>query len=252
MTYPSLRRVADVRLARWLASGMTAWVALAASEACDARVVLGASSAYSQLIQLDLTRTTALPGGGTTESHQVFSSGPLPTSAGVAPDPYDTFSSVASTSVSFDFFSSLAGGRFLDASTGRLLSNAYSYVDGAAGDRAAFSLSDAYEAAFAFLGNLIAFDADTVSVGAGVTGDYGSLLSGGVTVLRNAEIELIGTGRHALPSGPEADTHVDLFDLWGFVGVSLVLNEQLHYGDGVGTMGIGVKVDTTLLKEAIR
>lgn len=66
---------------RWLAIVTAGLVALTASAASNARVVLGTSSAYSQMIHLDLTQTTALPGSGTSVTHQIFSSGPIPSSA---------------------------------------------------------------------------------------------------------------------------------------------------------------------------
>ena len=241
MRYRTRRCVAISRRVRWLAAVMAGLVALATSVACHARVILGASSAYSQAIHLDLTQTTALPGGGTTVTHQIFSSGPIPSSSGVAPDRFDTTNSEPSTSVSFDFATSLAGGRFLDASTGRLLANANADVDGASGERSAFSLTYAYGAAFAFfMGNFISFSADSVSVGAGAVGDFGSLLSNGVTILRNAEIDLFPLAKRALPSGPEANTAVDLFDLYGLTGITMVLNEHLRYGDGITSTGVAV------------
>ncbi len=240
MMYRTMRCVAEACRVRWLAAVMAGLVALTTSVACNARVVLGASSAYSQMIHLDLTQTTALPGGGTTVTHQIFSSGPLPRSAGVAPDPYDTTSIVPSTSVSFDFATTLAGGRFLDATTGLLLANAKADADGASGDRSASSFTYAYGAAFAFLGNFIRFSADTVVVGAIAVGDFGSLLSNGGTDLYGAEIELLGFAKQALPRGPEANTHVDLFDMYGLTGVTMVLNEHLRYGDGITSTGVAV------------
>ena len=224
---------------RWIAGIAIGLLALAMPLAGDARVVSSTSSSYGAMIGLDLVRSMLLPGGDRGVTHQLVSSGPLPHAFGTAPPAYEVSASLPSTSLSVDFATTLAAGRFLDVGTGELRALAHGR-DGVDGGDFSQSAGTAFALRLAFFTDHLVLNADLVSSGATAGGDFGALYTGGVTLLRGGHIDPIpGFGRN-LPRDPAMNTAVDLFGRFGLEGVSLVLNEQIVYGDGVSMAGISV------------
>ena len=211
-------------------------LALAMPLAGDARVVSSTSSSYGAMIELDLVRSMLLPGGDRDVTHQLVSSGPLPHAFGTAPPAYEVSASLPSTSLSVDFATTLAAGRFLEVGTGELQAVANGGY-GLPGESSADGIGTAHALTLAFFTNMLLLNADLVSSGAGAAGDFGALITGGATLLRGGHIEPIPAFRRNLPRDPAKNTTVDLA---GLVGVSLILNEQIVYGDGVSIAGISV------------
>ena len=151
----------------------------------------------------------------------------VPTASGTAPPPYNDTDQVLSLLVS---------GPLGTLSTGVMTVNASSDVDGGAGDR--FAMADAEVNGLSLelvpgtgSPDLLNLTADQVVSNSIVSGDFGSLVGVGDTVLTNTVLTILGVGV-AITSNPAPNTVV-----FNNLGITVTLNEQFVSGDGINSRG---------------
>ena len=196
---------------------------LAASGVGHAVVVNGGSSSYGEWVNLTVD---PLIGPDVT-----VTSGPVPTSAGTAPAPYNDPDNLASVSV---------GGSGISMLTGLLTTNASSDIDGTPGYRYASadaSVANLSLGVTSFLGDLLGLKVGLIQSSATIGGDYGALTAVGTTTL--ADVFLSVPLGLPLDARPAPNTHV-AGALLQPLGVSLILNEQILSGDGLTSRGLEV------------
>ncbi|MBA3725355.1 MAG: PEP-CTERM sorting domain-containing protein [Armatimonadetes bacterium] len=154
--------------------------------------------------------------------------GAVPTASGTAPPPYNDTDQVLSLNVS--------GGALGSLSTGIMTVNASSDVDGTAGSR--FAMADAEVNGLNLVlvpgtgsPDLLNLTADQVTSDSMVSGDFGSLVGVGNTVLTNTVLTILGTGV-SINSNPAPNTVV-----FNSLGITITLNEQFASGDGISSRG---------------
>ncbi|RJG25864.1 PEP-CTERM sorting domain-containing protein [Massilia cavernae] len=172
----------------------------------SATVVSGTSSSYGESANLTLTPLIGLP--------FAIGSGPVPTAGGSAPAPYNDSDSVAQ-------IISLPLSAFLQTV------NASSNVDGAPGSR--FADADATVLNLSALLGLLT--AQVVQSTAAVSGDFGALSSVGTSNLEG----LMVNGMPFIVASPAPNT-----PLFSAPGLTVTLNEQIHTGDGINSLGLAV------------
>lgn len=150
-------------------------------------------------------------------------SGPLPQVSGSAPAPYGASDDVLSIN--------LGSGT---VSSGTLVVNAASNVDGGAGVRSASA--DASVEGLGIggaIGAVLTLSSTTLGSSASVTGN-GALGASGTATLEDLAISVLGVPL-AIPANPAPNTV--LIDL---AGVRIVLNEQILTGDGASGLALAV------------
>ncbi|MBA3725357.1 MAG: PEP-CTERM sorting domain-containing protein [Armatimonadetes bacterium] len=152
----------------------------------------------------------------------------VPTASGSAPAPYSDTDQVLSLFVS--------GGPLGTLSTGVMTVNASSDVDGGAGNRFAMADAEVNELSLVLvpgLGDppLLNLTADQVVSDSIVSGDFGSLVGVGDTVLTNTVLTILGVGV-AINANPAPNTVV-----FNNLGITVTLNEQFVSGDGINSRG---------------
>lgn len=237
-----------------------------ASPPTQAAVIEGRSSAYGVSVDSDIVDQnsvlTVVVGAEL---------GPTPSVGGMAPAPYDQSSSLATASVSAGLLTTVGQGS-IGASTGLLKVDASSNVDGAPGPRNAdayasvadVSISESLAGSISVLNiaDVFKFDASLITSEAHVSGDYGTLVSSGDSVIIdisgaadgfttfsvlgvNFDVAVDAQGR-VVPNtmltidGSSSTLFGDLAgtDLTG--SIDIILNEQIFSGDGISSAGIEV------------
>jgi uncharacterized repeat protein (TIGR01451 family) len=191
---------------------------------------VASSSAYGERVSLNLL---PLLGQGV----QV-SSGPLPGIAGSSPPAYDRDANAASASVS------LAGG-------GEILRTGVLNVeaDAAGNSVSARSLVNGLELDLVPslpLLRLLTLDAGTVRSSATIEGACGSLAATGSTQILQGDVGGVVAGGIALPENPAPNTV-----LLNLLGVRIILNEQIHSGDGVNERSLTVNAIHVQLQNSV-
>lgn len=157
----------------------------------------------------------------------------IPASSGTAPTPYDVSNSVPSLNAGL--------GSIFGVGVGRINADASSNIDGSDGPKSASASASILDIGLDIgLGvlELVNLNLETVKSTATVSGDFGALVAAGETILEGAALSIAGVPI-ALVDIPAPNTVVDLSGL-GLAGVSLLLNEQILTGDGVGSRGLAV------------
>ncbi|MGX2039636.1 PEP-CTERM sorting domain-containing protein [Methylocaldum sp. MU1018] len=195
---------------------------LAFSGAGHATVISGSSSSYdvSANITATLLGTPLLQAG----------IGPAPVSAGSAPTPYNDSQQILNLQAGVK--------RTLSLGASVLNANAVSDIDGSDGDKFASASASITGLAANILAGWVSLNVGVLQSTASVSGDYGALGGFGGASLTNAFISIAGISI-ALDALPTPNTTVDL-SLLGLAGVSLILNEQILAGDGIGSLGLAV------------
>lgn len=213
----------SLRGRRW--SWLWGLLFLAVSGSGHALVITGGSSSYALGVNLTVNALLIPP--------LTLGVGPLPTSAGFAPDPYYVTNSALAISLD-------AG--LVNLTTGLLETAAASNLDGMPGDKIAIADARVHGLGLGVLTGLlggIGLNTGEIDALAYVGGDYGSLYAGGSSYLANASLNalLISLGL-SVTAAP--NTHVDVLGLLGLLGLSVILNEQIVTGDGVSSIGMTV------------
>jgi hypothetical protein len=188
-----------------------AWLGATLATPATALVIGGSSLAWGERVDLFAGLLVNLD------------SGPLPQAAGSAPGPY----AASDDALSID----LGSGTI---SSGTLVVNAASNVDGAPGARSASA--DATLESLGIggaLGALLTVSSSSVGSSAEVAGN-GALSASGSAVLEDLAISVLGVPL-AIPANPAPNTV--LFDA---AGVLIVLNEQTLSGDGSSGLALVV------------
>ena len=200
---------------RILLSSCAVW--LCASPAA-ALVIGGSSLAYAERVEL-----TALLLN--------IDSGPQPEASGSAPAPYSASDELLSISLGSGTISS-----------GTLVVNAASDVDGAPGARSASA--DATVESLQIggaLSTLVSLSSSTVGSSAQVAGN-GALSASGDAVLEDLAISVLGVPL-SIPASPAPNTV-----LWNAGGILIVLNEQIL--SGAGSSGLALVVNALRIEFA--
>ncbi|MGI8923679.1 MAG: choice-of-anchor P family protein [Fimbriimonadales bacterium] len=121
-------------------------------------------------------------------------------------------------------------------STGIMTVNASSDVDGGAGDRFAMADAEVNDLSLELVPgtgspDLLNLTADQVVSNSIVSGDFGSLVGVGDTVLTNTVLTILGVDV-AITSNPAPNTVV-----FNNLGITVTLNEQFVSGDGISSRG---------------
>lgn len=204
---------------------------LLTSGMADATVIYGSSTGYG--IDVDLS---ALAGALS------LSAGPLPAGAtGSAPPAYNVSDSVLSLnlldSVCVTSLPLVGCTLYVAAGvgTGLLTGDAASDVDGGGGSRFASATGTVNDvevnAGTGLLTNLfstlgLGLTATTLSSSSLVSGDYGSFLASGSSVIEDANLTVAGVGQIALDAYAAPNTVVDPLGALSTLGLTVVLNEQ--------------------------
>jgi hypothetical protein len=194
---------------------------------CQAVVTLGTSSGMGLEVDVSALSTASL------------TVGPLGTSSGSAPAPYSTSNSVLTVNVS----AVLGNVAATDDGDGAINTFASSNVDGLAGSRTASGTSTINGLTINLVEGVL-LDPDLLNITSTTlgststsTGDYGALGSLGTSVFEDLNITVGGTAVYVnVDSSPAPNT--TLIDAGGIVGLTIVLNEQLATGNGIGATGL--------------
>ena len=139
---------------------------------------------------------------------------------GTAPGPYSQSESTLNASFT------TAG--LANISAGVLSGEAYSDVDGLAGTRTATGMGRVTDLGTDLvLGTILDLNAGVIESEAAVSGDYGSLLATGSSILTDVDLSVLGA--EVLIDANAAPNTV-LFDA---LGIRIVLNEQIVGGNGI-------------------
>jgi len=191
--------------------------ALALSTPSLATVLTGTSSSYGESVSLTVTPLVGVVA--------TVGSGPLPAVGSSAPAPYALSSTVLSVTVTGLL------------STGVLVADASSNVDGGAGVKSASADATVNNLNIGLFDNslipveLLALTATTVQSTASVSGDFGALAGTGTTTIEG--LTLFGSPVLTI-TPPANDTILNA------LGIKVVLNEQTVTGDGATNSFIGV------------
>lgn len=189
---------------------------LALSGQAEATPISAASAAYNEYISLTVSPLLGLAASVT--------SGPLATASGTAPGAYSDSDSLLTLNIA-----NLV-------TTGLLVSNASSNLDGTNGSKYASADATVNGLGLSILGSLpglsvLNLSATTIQSTASISGDYGSLAASGGTTIEGLSLN----GITILDLSPPANNV--LLDL---LGIRVVLNEQIISGDGISSKDFAV------------
>jgi hypothetical protein len=194
-------------------------------------VTSGSSLADGLSVSLNLQLLGILGGANVTATIA-----PVALVQGAAPNPYNSPLTVASLSATAGTF---LLGNTANVTTGIITTDATSSVDGTSGVKSASGSAVVNNLNLGVLSGLVgglsllSLTADTITANATVTGNYGSLGIGAGTgaTLTNPVLSILGVSV-SIPGTIPPNTSLNVSSILG--GISIILNEQITSGNGVG------------------